>query len=199
MVSRADRTAFAEWWWTVDRFLLVGFIALMVGGVVLSLAGSPAVAERIGYDSFHFVERHVFFLVGSLLRRIGITDKDRAEDAARERYMWARMRAYLREHKIDPRDAIHVCGAIHAVSPIEEFGTRTDKEWAITPRTPTKWFYGIVPSSYAAIEHQFSLPAGEIAIARWAIRHAQEQASQLADPDLLMPSEVIHLPPPASL
>ena len=33
MVSRADRTAFAEWWWTVDRFLLVGFIALMVGGV----------------------------------------------------------------------------------------------------------------------------------------------------------------------
>ncbi|HRI07096.1 MAG TPA: DUF5682 family protein, partial [Nannocystaceae bacterium] len=110
--------------------------------------------------------RHVFFLVGSLLRRIGITDKDRQEDAARERYMWARIRGYLREHKIDPRDAIYVCGAIHAASPIEEFGTRTDKEWAVTPRTPTQWFYGIVPSSYAAIEHQFALPAGEIAIAQ---------------------------------
>ena len=66
MVSRADRTAFAEWWWTVDRFLLVGFIALMVGGVVLSLAGSPAVAERLGYDSYHFVNRHLAFFLPAM-------------------------------------------------------------------------------------------------------------------------------------
>ena len=30
----------------------------MLGGIVLSFAGSPPVAERIGYDSFHFVKRH---------------------------------------------------------------------------------------------------------------------------------------------
>ncbi len=66
MVSRADRTAFAEWWWTVDRVLLVGVIALMIGGVVLSLAGSPAVAERLGYDSFHFVDRHLAFFLPAL-------------------------------------------------------------------------------------------------------------------------------------
>ncbi|MEZ4383618.1 MAG: DUF5682 family protein [Nannocystaceae bacterium] len=110
--------------------------------------------------------RHVFFLVGSLLRRIGIEEKDRVEDAARERYMWAKIRAHLRTHKIDPKDAIYVCGAIHAVSPIAEFGTLTDAEWTITPRTDTKWFYGLVPSSFAAIEHQFSLPAGEVALAK---------------------------------
>ena len=46
MVSRADRSEFAEWWWTVDKVLLAGAFILMVGGVVLSLAGSPAVAER---------------------------------------------------------------------------------------------------------------------------------------------------------
>jgi len=63
MVSRADRSSFAEWWWTVDKILLAALIALMVGGVVLSLAGSPAVAERLGYDSFHFVKRHVAFFV----------------------------------------------------------------------------------------------------------------------------------------
>jgi cell division protein FtsW len=63
MVSRADRSPFAEWWWTVDRYLLVGLIALMFGGVVLSLAGSPPVAERLGYDSFHFVKRHVAFFL----------------------------------------------------------------------------------------------------------------------------------------
>ncbi len=66
MVSRADRTAFAEWWWTVDRYLLAGFIALMIGGVVLSLAGSPAVAERLGYDSYHFVDRHLAFFLPAL-------------------------------------------------------------------------------------------------------------------------------------
>jgi cell division protein FtsW len=66
MVSRADRTIFAEWWWTVDRYLLAGVVALMVGGVVLSLAGSPAVAERLGYDSYHFVERHLFFFLPAL-------------------------------------------------------------------------------------------------------------------------------------
>ncbi|MCP4385569.1 MAG: putative lipid II flippase FtsW [Hyphomicrobiales bacterium] len=66
MISRADRTPFSEWWWTVDKGLLSGFVALMIGGVVLSLAGSPAVAERLGYDSYHFVNRHLFFFLPAL-------------------------------------------------------------------------------------------------------------------------------------
>ncbi|SHF22263.1 cell division protein FtsW [Kaistia soli DSM 19436] len=63
MVSRADRGIFAEWWWTVDKYLLFSMLALMIMGVVLSLAGSPPVAERIGLDSFHFTTRHVLFLI----------------------------------------------------------------------------------------------------------------------------------------
>jgi len=66
MVSRADRSAFAEWWWTVDRPLLGGAFALMIGGIVLSLAGSPPVAERLGYDSFHFVNRHLAFFLPAI-------------------------------------------------------------------------------------------------------------------------------------
>jgi cell division protein FtsW len=66
MVSRADRSEFAEWWWTVDKYLLGGLIVLMLGGVILSLAGSPPVAERFGYDSFHFVKRHLFFFLPAL-------------------------------------------------------------------------------------------------------------------------------------
>lgn len=66
MVSRTNRSAFAEWWWTVDKVLLGSFLVLMVGGVVLSLAGSPAVAERLGYDSFHFVWRHLLFFFPAL-------------------------------------------------------------------------------------------------------------------------------------
>ena len=73
MVSRADRSRFADWWWTVDRPMLGGVVALMIGGIVLSLAGSPAVAERLGYDSFHFVTRHLFFFLPALAVMIGIS------------------------------------------------------------------------------------------------------------------------------
>jgi cell division protein FtsW len=61
--SRAQRTAFNEWWWTVDRLTLGALIALMLGGIVLCLAASPPVAARIGVDPFHFVDRQVFFLI----------------------------------------------------------------------------------------------------------------------------------------
>jgi cell division protein FtsW len=67
MVSRADRTRFSEWWWTIDRYLLAGIIALMIGGIILSLAASPPVAERLGYDSFHFVKRHIAFFPPALI------------------------------------------------------------------------------------------------------------------------------------
>ena len=66
MVSRANRSVFAEWWWTIDKYLLFALIALMIGGVVLSLAGSPPVAERIGLDSFHFVKRHILFMIPTI-------------------------------------------------------------------------------------------------------------------------------------
>ena len=66
MVSRADRSPFAEWWWTVDKVLLGALVVLMLVGIVLSLAGSPAVAERLGYESFHFVKRHLGFFLPAL-------------------------------------------------------------------------------------------------------------------------------------
>ena len=67
MVSRVDRSRFAEWWWTVDRVLLGAVGALIVAGIVLSLAASPAVAERIGYGSFYFVQRQVLFMVPAVI------------------------------------------------------------------------------------------------------------------------------------
>jgi cell division protein FtsW len=63
MVSRAERTPFAGWWWTIDRLMLAALGTLMLGGIVLSLAASPPVAARIGLDSFHFLNRHVMYLV----------------------------------------------------------------------------------------------------------------------------------------
>ncbi len=66
MVSRLERTAFAAWWWTVDRFTLGALLALMLGGLILSLAASPPVASRLGLDPFYFVGRHVLYLLPTL-------------------------------------------------------------------------------------------------------------------------------------
>lgn len=72
-VTRADRSSFADWWWTVDRFLLAALITLMISGIVLSFAASPPIAERLKLDSYHFVFRHIMFAVPALLLLIGIS------------------------------------------------------------------------------------------------------------------------------
>lgn len=73
MVSRAERGALADWFWTIDRFFLAAFVLLMGLGFMLSFAASPAVAERIGLDSFHFVKRHAFFLLPAIAVMLGIS------------------------------------------------------------------------------------------------------------------------------
>src|SRR4051794_25376715 len=73
MISREQRTPLSEWWWTVDRPLLAAITALIVGGVILSLAASPPVATRIGLDPFHFFNRHVLFLLPSFIVLIGVS------------------------------------------------------------------------------------------------------------------------------
>jgi cell division protein FtsW len=67
MSSRSERTALSEWLWTIDRWLLGGVGMLMVFGIVLLLAGSPAVAESHNLSTFHFVNRQAQFLVLSII------------------------------------------------------------------------------------------------------------------------------------
>ena len=73
MVSRAHRTPFGEWWWTVDRLTLAAIGALMLAGVVLSLAASPPVAARLGLDPFYFVNRHILYLVPTTAILLGVS------------------------------------------------------------------------------------------------------------------------------
>jgi cell division protein FtsW len=60
--ARTDQSAVARWWWTVDRWTLLALAALIGFGALLSMAASPAVAERIGLDSLHFAKRHMAML-----------------------------------------------------------------------------------------------------------------------------------------
>lgn len=73
MVSRTDRSRFAEWWWTIDKFLLIALLALVFGGVVLSFAASPSVADRIGAPTYHFVQRQAAFAIPAIAVMIGVS------------------------------------------------------------------------------------------------------------------------------
>jgi cell division protein FtsW len=73
MLSREERNPLSEWWWTVDRLQLGAIFALILSGIILSLAASPPVATRIGLDPFHFFNRHVLFLLPSFMVLIGVS------------------------------------------------------------------------------------------------------------------------------
>ena len=72
-MRRTRKNLFTEWWWTIDRPMLFVLILLLLSGLVLSMAASPAVAERLGLDSFHFVKRHALFVPVALGIMIGVT------------------------------------------------------------------------------------------------------------------------------
>ena len=76
MLSRLDTSPVANWWWTVDRWFLAAFLSLMGLGIVLSFAASPAVAERIGLDSFHFATRQIVYMIPALIALIAVSFLD---------------------------------------------------------------------------------------------------------------------------
>lgn len=71
--SRSDNSLMSRWWWTVDRWMLLLVLALTIVGIWLTLTASPAVAERIGLDSYHFVKKQTVFLTMGLGVVIGIS------------------------------------------------------------------------------------------------------------------------------
>ena len=60
MVSRASRSPFAAWWWTVDRLTLAALVTIMLGrhrsvACGKSAGGSAHRRRAVGY----FVSRHI--------------------------------------------------------------------------------------------------------------------------------------------
>ena len=72
-IARTDTSVLGRWWWTVDRWTLVALLALAAIGIVLAMAASPAVAERLGLDPLHFVRRQAFFLPLAFVVLIGVS------------------------------------------------------------------------------------------------------------------------------
>lgn len=65
-LSRVDTSILGQWWWTIDRWNVFALMLLIAVGVMLNLAASPAVAERIGFDTFYFSKRQILFVTAGL-------------------------------------------------------------------------------------------------------------------------------------
>jgi cell division protein FtsW len=61
MMNRADRSGFANWWFTVDRVALLCVMMLLGIGLMLAIAASPAVTGRSGSGDFHYAARQLMF------------------------------------------------------------------------------------------------------------------------------------------
>ncbi len=65
--SRTDQSFLGAWWWTVDRTMLGCILALAVFGVAMVATASPSVAQRIGAPEYHFIIKHIIFLIPSII------------------------------------------------------------------------------------------------------------------------------------
>ena len=62
MLSRADRSSFATWWWTVDRVALITMLALVAIGLMLAFAASPAATGgAITAGDFRYAAKQIAF------------------------------------------------------------------------------------------------------------------------------------------
>jgi len=71
--TRTDTSVVSRWWWTIDRLTLMSVVVIAALGAILVIAASPAVADRIGLEEFHFVRRHFVWLPMALLMMLGVS------------------------------------------------------------------------------------------------------------------------------
>ena len=63
ILSRDNRSSFADWWWTVDRVALFAMLGLIAIGLMLAFAASPAATAHnaIQAGNFHFAAKQIVF------------------------------------------------------------------------------------------------------------------------------------------
>ena len=59
--ARTDKSPIAQWWWTVDRWLVAAVVVLIGLGYLMALAASPAVAQHIGKPIYYLPTSNWFF------------------------------------------------------------------------------------------------------------------------------------------
>lgn len=69
--DRTDKSLLARWSRELDWWFLVYILSLIAAGMWLTLTASPAVAERLGLESYFFAKRQIIFLGLALIALLG--------------------------------------------------------------------------------------------------------------------------------
>ena len=64
-ITRSRKSYISDWWWTIDKVQLGSIVLLIIFGIVLNLAASPPIAEKLSLNQYYFVKRQfLFFILG---------------------------------------------------------------------------------------------------------------------------------------
>ncbi|MBH21110.1 MAG: cell division protein FtsW [Rhodobiaceae bacterium] len=64
-ITRSRKSHISDWWWTIDKVQLGSIVLLIIIGIVLNLAASPPIAEKLSLNQYYFVKRQfLFFILG---------------------------------------------------------------------------------------------------------------------------------------
>ncbi|MBV1867689.1 MAG: putative lipid II flippase FtsW [Marinosulfonomonas sp.] len=71
--TRDGEPILPRWWRTVDKWS-ISFVLILFGiGLLLGLAASPPLAERNGFEPFHYVQRQAFFGIVAMIAMVCTT------------------------------------------------------------------------------------------------------------------------------
>ncbi len=161
LLSKANVHHFSEWWLDI------------VENTLLDLS----------YENF----RQIMILIGGVFRRLGAEDHIEKITKNRDIFMWNKIKNTLRSRKIQPADAVLICGASHAIKMVEEWGI-DGKKGKNEALDTSNWKYGVMQSDFLMVDAQFGqLPGvtGEID-ARWdAIKSKMYRVKPQNPSDLL--------------
>jgi len=77
MISRADNSEFARWWWTIDRTALLGILCLIAIGLILAFAASPtATGSSQTAGDFSYAVRQIAFALVAIGVLVGASFLD---------------------------------------------------------------------------------------------------------------------------
>lgn len=80
ILSRADNSAFARWWWTIDRVALLGVLTLIAIGLILAFAASPAAtAGATTLGNFSYALKQLGFSATAVVILIGASLLDQKQ------------------------------------------------------------------------------------------------------------------------
>lgn len=67
-ITRSRKSHISDWWWTIDKVQIGSIVLLIIFGIVLNLAASPPIAEKLSLNQYYFVKRQfLFFILGILV------------------------------------------------------------------------------------------------------------------------------------